>query len=365
MSSIELSGIQKRFGRQEVIRGIDLTIGEGELCVLLGPSGCGKSTLLRLIAGLDEVSGGNIRIGERDVTRLPPKRRGVAMVFQSYALYPHMTAFENMAFGLQLSGASRGERDRRVRDVARALHIEHLLDRRPAQLSGGQRQRVAIGRAMVREPEVFLLDEPLSNLDAELRTRMRLELARLHQRLGSTMVHVTHDQVEAMTLAQRMVVMNEGRIAQSGPPLELYERPANRFVARFLGSPRMNLLPVTLTQATSREALVETTGGWSASVPVDAGTASSGDRLELGVRPQHLRIVSESQPGIDGRVAVVEHLGDHHLIYLDISETEEPLTLRLGDVTVPRVGERVRTAADPAGCHLFDVAGKAFPPPAQ
>jgi len=365
MSSIELSGVHKRFGRQEVIGGIDLTIGEGELCVLLGPSGCGKSTLLRLIAGLEEVSAGYIRIGARDVTRLPPKKRGVAMVFQSYALYPHMTAFENMAFGLQLAGTGRDERERRVREVAKALHIEHLRDRRPAELSGGQRQRVAIGRAMVREPEVFLLDEPLSNLDAELRTRMRLELARLHQRLGSTMVHVTHDQVEAMTLAEGMVVMNEGRVEQSGPPLELYDRPANRFVARFLGSPRMNLLPVILKKAANREALVETTGGWRASIPVDARTASAGDRLELGVRPQHLRIVPDSQTGIEGAVAVVEHLGDHHLVYLDIAESDEPLTLRLEGGPVPRVGERVRAAPEPASCHLFDGVGRAFSPPAR
>jgi multiple sugar transport system ATP-binding protein len=360
MSHIQLKGVRKVFGRHQVIRGIDLEIEAGELCVLLGPSGCGKSTLLRLIAGLEEVSAGSIRIGDLDVTGLPPKGRNVAMVFQSYALYPHMTAFENMAFGLRLSGVNRGERENRVRDVARALHIDQMLDRRPAQLSGGQRQRVAIGRAIVREPKVFLFDEPLSNLDAELRARMRLELARLHQRLGTTMVYVTHDQVEAMTLAQRMVVMEGGRLVQAGTPLELYERPVNRFVSGFIGSPRMNEMEGHLVEIMPGKVTVALAGGILLQVAADAGRANVGESVTLGIRPEHLSLDSQDV-AIPATAVVVEHLGDHQLVYVEWHEDQDPLTVRVPPGHAPAIGARVRVGLDTSSCHLFDSAGDAFP----
>ncbi|MFC7609715.1 ABC transporter ATP-binding protein [Teichococcus aestuarii] len=249
MASVELRNVQKRFDRTTVIRDVDLSIGDGEFCVFVGPSGCGKSTLLRLVAGLESVSAGSIHIGGEDVTAKPPRERGIAMVFQSYALYPHMTVHQNIAFGLEMGRARRAEIDAKVRAVAETLELTPLLDRLPKQLSGGQRQRVAIGRAIVREPQVFLFDEPLSNLDASLRVQMRIEIARLHQSMRSTMIYVTHDQVEAMTLADRIVVLNAGRIEQTGAPVELYRHPRNLFVAGFIGSTRMNFLPVRAEEA--------------------------------------------------------------------------------------------------------------------
>jgi multiple sugar transport system ATP-binding protein len=360
MGEISLEGVRKAFGRHPVINGIDLTVGAGELCVFLGPSGCGKSTLLRLIAGLEQVSAGTIRIGGRDVTRLPPKQRGLAMVFQSYALYPHMTAYDNLAFGLRLGRRKRDEIERRVRATARMLRIEELLQRRPAQLSGGQRQRVAIGRALVREPGVLLLDEPLSNLDADLRARMRVELAQLHRRLGATMVYVTHDQVEAMTLADRLVLLQEGRIAQCGAPLELYQRPRSLFVARFLGGTRMNLLPARLIGTGRRETLVEVAGGVRIKAEVDSSRAGEGEPVTLGVRPEDLR-PGEARNALSGRVGLVERLGDHALVYCNLDGVEEPLVLRCAGAPLPVPGELLRPGFPAAAGHLFDRCGNAFP----
>jgi multiple sugar transport system ATP-binding protein len=359
MAEIRLQGVRKSFAHQEVIAGIDLEIGDGEFCVFLGPSGCGKSTLLRLIAGLEGVSHGRIYIGGRDVTRLPPKQRDLAMVFQSYALYPHMTVFENMAFGLRLAQRKRGEIAQRVERAARTLHIEHLLARKPSQLSGGQRQRVAIGRGIVREPRVFLLDEPLSNLDADLRVYMRLELSRLHRRLGTTMVHVTHDQLEAMTLADRLVLMHEGRVAQRGPPLELYHRPCNLYVARFLGSPPMNFLPGRLKKTDDIETLVELSDGTCLRAAIDSGAASAGDTVTLGIRPEQVRL-NDHRNCLQARVVQVEHLGDHGLIYLEHDGGNRPVVVRCGADVQTGMGAQLKIGLPPQDCHLFDQNGRAF-----
>jgi len=340
-----------------VIQGLDLAVQPGELCVILGPSGCGKSTLLRLIAGLEEPDGGSIHIGGREVTRLPPKDRGLAMVFQSYALYPHMSVFENMAFGLRLARHHRAEVERRVIAVAKSLHIAELLERKPAQLSGGQRQRVAIGRAIVREPKILLFDEPLSNLDADLRVRMRLELSRLHHRLNATMVYVTHDQVEAMTLADRMVLMHQGRIAQVGPPLELYQRPRNLFVAGFIGSPRMNLIPAVLETANAVEASVRLADGSAIRVAVDARRAKVGSSVTLGIRPDRLSLAGDAPNRLAGRLGLCEHLGDRMLLYMDWSESAEPLVVETSAREVPSVGQDLVLGIPSAECHLFDQYG--------
>jgi multiple sugar transport system ATP-binding protein len=361
MAQIELAGVAKSFGSHRVLEHIDLGIEAGEYCVILGPSGCGKSTLLRLAAGLEEVSAGRIRIDGRDVTRLPPKERGLAMVFQSYALYPHMSAYDNMAFGLRLAGQNRARVRERILAVARSLDIDGLLERKPSQLSGGQRQRVAIGRAIVREPRAFLLDEPLSNLDADLRVRMRLELARLHRRLGRTMVQVTHDQTEAMTLADRMVVLEGGRLAQQGPPLELYHRPVDLFVAGFIGTPRMNLIPARLAEAHPRGTRVELPGGIALRLAADASRLARGDPVTLGIRPEHVGLGGAVENRIRGRVERVEHLGDHALVYLDWASDHEPLTIRCNDGQTPQRGEPVEVHLAPGACHLFDTAGLALP----
>src|ERR1700759_5391685 len=290
MSTVSPTHVSKNYGSQRVLHDVDLEIADGELVVLVGPSGCGKSTLLRMICGLEPITSGELRIGGELVNDLPPARRGIAMVFQSYALYPHMTVRGNMAFGLQIAGASRAERDARILAAAKALHIDHLLDRRPRELSGGQRQRVAIGRAIVREPRLFLFDEPLSNLDAALRVKTRIELARLHRELAATMIYVTHDQAEGMTLGDRIVVMHEGRIQQAGSPLELYEHPANRFVASFIGSPTINLVPATTQACSGSGARVEVHAGSVVDVPVDAASRPPGQRVEIGIRPDRLRL---------------------------------------------------------------------------
>ena len=292
MAGLTLRSVYKNYGEVPVIKGVDLDIAHGEFVVFVGPSGCGKSTLLRMIAGLEDISGGDIRIGDRLVNDVEPRDRGVAMVFQSYALYPHMTVYDNVGFGLKLANTPRDVRDRKIRDAAKVLQMEHLLDRKPAQLSGGQRQRVAIGRAIVRQPDVFLFDEPLSNLDAALRVDMRMELARLHHDLDATMIYVTHDQVEAMTLADKIVVLNAGVVQQVGSPLELYNNPANLFVAGFIGSPKMNLMKARVEEAGSEKArIVSGTASFWLSTP---GTQlESGDAVTLGIRP-HVLAVRES-----------------------------------------------------------------------
>ncbi|NRF71566.1 ATP-binding cassette domain-containing protein [Aquincola sp. S2] len=363
MAALRLSGISKHYGRgaQAVaaLDTVDLQIDDGELVVFVGPSGSGKSTLLRVLAGLDEPTAGEIHIGERRADTLPPAQRGIAMVFQSYALYPHMNVYDNMAFALRRGGVAKDEVTRRVGRAAEILQLDPLLQRLPRALSGGQRQRVAIGRAIVREPAVFLFDEPLSNLDAALRQAMRVEIARLHQRLGATMVYVTHDQVEAMTLADRIVVFDAGRVQQVGTPAALYETPANLFVAGFLGAPQINRLAGRLLAAGATGAEIEVAGLGRLQLPVDARRAAAGSALTLGLRPEHLQL----RPGSgSGQVQLLEYLGDHRLAYVELPGLGEPLCAKVsGHGPSLRTGESV--AVDIATGHglLFDACGDAFP----
>jgi multiple sugar transport system ATP-binding protein len=354
MAEVELVGLRKAFGGAEVIRGLDLAMPDDALTVIVGPSGCGKSTLLRLVAGLEDPTGGAVRIGGRDVTDLPPARRGIAMVFQSYALYPHMTVFENMAFGLKLAGGGREAVAGKVREAAALLQIAELLDRKPRDLSGGQRQRVAIGRAIVRDPDVFLFDEPLSNLDAALRVQMRFELARLRDRLAATMLYVTHDQIEAMTLGHRIVVLNAGRIEQVGTPLDLYWRPANLFVAGFIGSPRMNMLRTAVADLGARDAAVRLPGGGAVRVPTAPDReVAAGARVTLGIRPEHLGLRDpDGDAGIPGEVLVVERLGGESYLYVRGPE-EATFTVRVDGDSPARTGDRVALLAPAERCHLF------------
>ena len=330
MGRIELKGVQKSFGSTEVIPPLDLQINDGEFVVFVGPSGCGKSTLLRLIAGLEDTSGGNIEIDGKDATALPPAKRGLAMVFQSYALYPHMSVRKNIAFPMRMAKMSQAEQDKRIANAAAALNLTDYLDRKPGQLSGGQRQRVAIGRAIVREPSAFLFDEPLSNLDAALRVGMRMEISELHKKLKTTMVYVTHDQVEAMTMADKIVVLQAGVIEQVGSPLELYHTPKNKFVAGFIGSPKMNLIEGE--EATKRGATT------------------------IGIRPEHLT-VSTSEGTWEGTVGVAEHLGSDTFIHIHGIPGCDPMTVRAaGDVTVNH-GDTVYLTPDANLIHKFDAAG--------
>lgn len=355
---ITLEGVSKSFGRNEVIRSVDLSIEEGEFCVIVGPSGCGKSTLLRLIAGLEEVSDGRILINDREVTDLPPAERDVAMVFQSYALYPHMNVYDNLAFGLRYGRGSRKGIRERIEAVARSLNIADLLERKPAQLSGGQRQRVAIGRAIVREPKAFLFDEPLSNLDAALRIHMRLEFVRLHQRLGTTMVYVTHDQVEAMTLADRMVVLDAGEVIQVGKPLLLYHYPCNRFVAGFIGSPQMNFLPANVVKGEGTGTTVELGDGTLLQVAVDWTDRKPGEAVTLGIRPEHIAMGEMGENGIQAEVTLVEQLGDHSLIHLE--QQGEQLVVRSSSEPNISGGETLTVRMPSEHCHLFLEDGTAI-----
>ncbi len=344
MSTLSLRGIVRQFGPLRVIHGIDLDIAQGEFVVFVGPSGCGKSTLLRIIAGLDQPNGGQITIDGRDVTGTRAAERGLAMVFQSYALYPHMTVRQNLAFGLENQRMAKEEVARRVAEAARMLQIEHLLARKPGQLSGGQRQRVAIGRTVTREPGIFLFDEPLSNLDAELRVQMRVELTALHKRLQATMIYVTHDQTEAMTMADRIVVLRAGRIEQQGSPLELYNRPANKFVAGFIGSPRMNFLDGQAVGGRS----VAFEGLPNLDIPA-ARETTEGEAVTLGVRPEHLAFTDGA--GLPGTVDIVEQMGGESYIYVTLAN-EARLTVRRPGQTQLHAGEPVRVAIDGAA-HLF------------
>jgi multiple sugar transport system ATP-binding protein len=369
MASVRLRGIRKDYGDNPVIKGIDLDIQDGQFVVFVGPSGCGKSTLLRIIAGLEDASAGELEIGGVPSNDVDPSRRGIAMVFQSYALYPHMTVAENMGFALKLAKVPKDEIYERVQRAAEILQIAHLLERKPKALSGGQRQRVAIGRAIVRKPAVFLFDEPLSNLDAALRAQTRVELARLHRELATTMIYVTHDQVEAMTLGQQIVVFNGGRIEQVGSPFELYERPANLFVAGFLGSPRMNFLDASLVGEEGAIATVRLAGGALAEVAADAMDAAVGAKLTLGVRPEHLRLRSAGKgegegggEGIPGTVGLVEYLGDVTLAYVQVEGAPEMIAVKCGGFdAVPAVGARVLLGFDPAQAYLFGADGAALP----
>ncbi|MDB5528336.1 MAG: ATPase component of ABC-type sugar transporter [Devosia sp.] len=349
MSGLTLAGVKKSFDQTPIIHGVDLEIADGEFVVFVGPSGCGKSTLLRMIAGLEEVSSGRIAIGARDVTDLDPAQRRVAMVFQSYALYPHMSVADNIGFGLRMNGMPKADVQRKVDEAAAILHLGELLARKPKQLSGGQRQRVAIGRAIVRNPEVFLFDEPLSNLDAELRVQMRLEIARLHEQLGATMIYVTHDQVEAMTLADKIVVLRAGRVEQVGTPLDLYDQPDNMFVAGFIGSPRMNFL-----RAEVRNGAVVLPDFGDVAVPLPlASLPAPGADLLLGIRPEHFSPTGSVRLGV--MVDLVEHLGGASYAYGQ-SGGVQPLTIELRDSRTVAAGTRLDIGFDPARAFLFDAA---------
>jgi multiple sugar transport system ATP-binding protein len=355
-SGLKLSGITKRFATTTVIRDVELEVQPGELVVFVGPSGCGKSTLLRLIAGLETPTAGSISIGDRDVTAVEPAKRGIAMVFQSYALYPHMSVAQNMGFGLRIQGLPRAEVRARVARAAQTLQLEAFLDRKPRELSGGQRQRVAIGRAIVREPEVFLFDEPLSNLDAALRGQMRAEIARLHQQLHATMIYVTHDQVEAMTLATRIVVLNGGRVEQVGAPLELYHRPANLFVAGFIGAPRMNFLRGRLLAGLEHATL--DIGG--ARFRAHGLTRSADDdTFTLGVRPEDFALAGQGEGHFRGTVRLVERLGSESLVHVEIEGPPAATVVAriAGDAPVA-VGGPALLAANLSRSHFFDVLGR-------
>ena len=346
MARLSLRGIKKRFKEVEVLHGIDLEIGDKEFVVFVGPSGCGKSTLLRLIAGLDPITEGEFIINDRSMVSVPPSRRGIAMVFQSYALYPHMDVYENMAFGARLMGLDKAEVESRISEASRMLKLDELLKRRPRELSGGQRQRVAIGRALVRKPDVFLFDEPLSNLDAALRADVRLEIARLHSELGATMIYVTHDQVEAMTLADRIVVMNQGRIEQVGSPRELYETPANTFVATFIGSPKMTLVDVTR----DGNRLAVTNGG---TISFDRLPADGGKALVLGVRPDGVTVARGShEGGFTAKVIYAEYLGDHAYVYAQLADGKQ-IVARAHPGEDFSAGEVITVTPDPAAVHFF------------
>ncbi|MEK8033304.1 sn-glycerol-3-phosphate ABC transporter ATP-binding protein UgpC [Ideonella sp. DXS29W] len=363
MTRVTLDNVSKTYGHTTVLQGVNLQIESGEFVVLVGPSGCGKTTLLRMLCGLEDITGGEMRIGDDVVNHLPPAQRGIAMVFQSYALYPHMSVYDNMAFGLKLHGADKAERRRRIDKAARSLQIDHLLDRKPRELSGGQRQRVAIGRAIVREPRLFLFDEPLSNLDASLRVKTRVELARLHRDLGATMVYVTHDQVEAMTLGDKIVVMHEGRVQQAGAPLELYQQPVNRFVASFIGSPQINLLPAKVI-ATGAEVRFELPFGQPARAMVDTARLLEGQAVEIGVRPEHFRLAEAGATGLadgirlDAEVVLVEQLGESHLVHLRADDHHD-LVVRGNAHTRLRAGERVVAWAPAEALHVFIADGRA------
>ena len=348
MAQLQLANLRKSFGQVQVIKGLDLAISDGEFVVFVGPSGCGKSTTLRMIAGLEDATSGTILLDGGDVTRARPADRSIAMVFQSYALFPHMTVADNIGFGLQLKGTDRATITARVAEVAGTLHLAPLLARYPRELSGGQRQRVAIGRAIIRNPKVFLFDEPLSNLDAALRVQMRLEIARLHQRLRATMVYVTHDQVEAMTLANRIVVFNDGRIEQVGTPIDLYERPANRFVAGFIGAPSMNFLPVR-----TNGSLID----WPGIAPL-ALPAGKAQVVELGIRPEHLVAVEEADADIAGDIEIIERLGAETYAYVRVAGQPADLTLRLPGETGHRPGSRIGLKLDWSRAHWFDADGR-------
>jgi multiple sugar transport system ATP-binding protein len=362
MANLQFKALSKSFGDVEILHGIDLEIEDGEFIVFVGPSGCGKSTLLRCIAGLEEITSGELFIGGKPMNEVPPSKRGIAMVFQSYALYPHMTVAENMAFGLKLAGYSKSEVAAAVQRAAAILQIEPLLDRRPKALSGGQRQRVAIGRAIVRKPGVFLFDEPLSNLDAGLRVQMRVELARLHTDLATTMVYVTHDQVEAMTLANRIVVINEGRIEQVGSPLELYHHPANRFVAGFIGSPKMNFLPCVLVSATETGATVKLADGTLVTAGADARGLAEGTALMMGIRPERIVAATEAGEGTaKTSVIVAEHLGDTIFLYVHAPGGTGQLTVKAKPENPLRTGDETHLSFPAKHCLLFGPDDRTLP----
>jgi multiple sugar transport system ATP-binding protein len=358
MSTLTLHDVRKRYGSFEAIKGVDLEVADREFVVFVGPSGCGKSTLLRMIAGLEGISGGEIRIDGERVNEVGPSDRGLAMVFQSYALYPHMTVAENMGFALKLAGLGRTEREAKVRAAGEVLQLGALLERRPRELSGGQRQRVAIGRAIVRDPKIFLFDEPLSNLDAALRVQMRLELMRLHERLAATMIYVTHDQTEAMTMADKIVVLSAGRIEQVGTPLDLYHHPKNLFVAGFIGSPKMNTLEARVVSCDAAGVRLALAGGVELTVPVDGAGVTPGEVVTLGLRPEHLAL-DDAGP-LAGTTLVAERLGNVTVLYVDLAAGGTVVVqVPGGDPTAAHAP--VRLAVDAAAGHVFRADGSALP----
>ncbi len=352
MATLDLQNITKSFGTAQVLKGIDLAIKDKEFVVFVGPSGCGKSTLLRIIAGLEAATTGGIIIEGTDVSQLAPVDRGIAMVFQSYALYPHLTVFENIAFPLRVQRLAEAEVKAKVGKAAEILQLTEKLQLKPGQLSGGQRQRVAIGRSIVRNPKVFLFDEPLSNLDAALRGDMRVELSQLHRDLAATMIYVTHDQIEAMTMAHRIVVLSAGRVEQFGTPMELYHHPATRFVATFIGQPNMNLVPATVLGNDARGLAVELDGGTQMTLPVDTNTAKTGDRVEVGMRPENIQIGK----GLSMKVRVLERLGGISIIH-GLTPTGQRFCAALpGDAAIAE-GQSIDLSINPADCHVFDANG--------
>ena len=358
MASININTVNKFFGDVHVIKDISLDIKSQSFTVLVGPSGCGKSTMLRMIAGLEDINSGTISIDGQVVNDLPPKQRNIAMVFQSYALYPHMSVFDNMAFGLKLEKRSKDEINERVQEAAKILQIQDYLQRKPKQLSGGQRQRVAIGRAITRKPKVFLFDEPLSNLDAALRVQMRVELAKLHDQLNATMIYVTHDQTEAMTLADDIVVLDEGVISQSGSPMDLYSHPSNLFVAGFIGSPKMNFISTKISSSSSSSTEVDLFGQSKLAISKTSSNTSEGDQIQLGIRPEHLLVNQDADASWEGKVFVVEKLGSGTFLYLE--KEGEPLVVEAeGDSNI-KVGDTVKVGFSASRCHLFGNDSQAF-----
>ena len=353
MAGVVLENIRKSYGNVDVITGVDLEINDGEFTVFVGPSGCGKSTLLRMIAGLEDISAGNMFIGEKRVNELPPKDRSVAMVFQSYAIFPHMTVRENIGFGLTIAKTPKAEKDSKVKEAARILQMEHLLDRRPSQLSGGQRQRVAIGRAITRKPEVFLFDEPLSNLDAALRMDMRMEIGKLHQQLGATMIYVTHDQVEAMTLADKIVVLKDGEVMQAGAPMDLYHYPKNLFVAGFLGAPSMNFSIVDIVKIDGEHITVKSDAIAETVVNAQGRSLAVGDKATLGLRPQYLSIVDAEAASMTGTVVLTERLGSETVLNIRLTDGSTMIAA-IADDQIFDKGQSVGLAFDAAKAHLFD-----------
>ena len=356
MANLALRDVRKTYANLEAIKGVTLDVEDREFVVFVGPSGCGKSTLLRMIAGLEEISAGDLLIDGRRVNDVGPAERGLAMVFQSYALYPHMTVGQNMGFALKLAGVKAEERNAKVAEAARILQLEPYLDRKPGQLSGGQRQRVAIGRSIVRNPKIFLFDEPLSNLDASLRGQMRIELARLHEQLNATMIYVTHDQVEAMTMADKIVVLQAGNIEQVGSPLELYHHPRNVFVAGFMGSPRMNLLPATVTGADASGVTVAGPGGITVTAPVNPNGFRNGSQATMGIRPEHLTI--DPSGSIQGRALIAERLGGLTLLHVELQDSTL-LVVQTDGADATKVHQPVRLSISPIHTHLFGQDGLA------
>ncbi|WGE59293.1 maltose/maltodextrin ABC transporter ATP-binding protein MalK [Actinobacillus equuli] len=369
MTDVRLVNVCKSYGNVHISKDVNLEIKDGEFVVFVGPSGCGKSTVLRMIAGLEEITSGDLFIGDKRMNDVPPANRNIGMVFQSYALYPHLSVAENMSFGLKLAGAKKEEINQRVNQVAEILQLAHLLNRKPKELSGGQRQRVAIGRTLVSQPEVFLLDEPLSNLDAALRVQMRVEISKLHKKLGRTMIYVTHDQIEAMTLADKIVVLQAlsagsnltTNVAQVGKPLELYHYPANRFVAGFIGSPKMNFLPVRVIDVREGGVKIELPDSTHLNfrVPVESGGVKVGDNLSLGIRPEHLLPCEQSEVCISGTVKVVEQLGNETQVHIEMPPIKQSLVYRQNDIVLVKEGDSMSIGINPNRCHLFREDGTA------